>query len=221
MISVLVSDWRERIVTFAHMVVASYATDNKPRSREIAEAMEAKHGAPRIDRDWKVQALGRAGEVGYCLGYGLDPATALDWSSFCDSGSDVRRDGRSWDVKTTGLRGRYLIWPVEKKHFFDTGCADMLVLALVGEGRVDLVGQVTRERFRQDRQTADDMHKLYTGTWFMDRSNLDEIDTPKRRQHYCHCGMWGTIANMIGPVETWVWQCNKHALAKQVEQREE
>jgi hypothetical protein len=178
MITVQVGGWRDRIVEFAHKVIASYAAHNKPRSQEIATAMTVKHGAPRADLDWKVQAIGRAAEVGYCLAYGLDPETSLNWAHLCDRGSDLTRDGRTWDVKATGLYGRFLIWPVEKRHYFDTGCADMLVLALVGDGRVELVGQITRDRFRQERQTADDMHKLYTGTWFMDRRDLDEMEVP-------------------------------------------
>ena len=100
-----------------------------------------------------MQAMGKLGEVAFCLWANLDPDRALDWSPRLDRGYDVQLNRARIDVKTTGTD--CLIWPVTKNHFLNTAPIDIFVLVEAAERPiVYLSGWINKARFIRDHEVA-------------------------------------------------------------------
>ena len=91
--------------------------ENGGANQKIADSME--YAVKWDDRDFDVMTVdaqrdGKAAEVAVAL-FLRKPLSCLSWD--CDgpdSGADIVHDGLRLDVKCTGPRNRYMIWPVQK-----------------------------------------------------------------------------------------------------------
>ena len=146
----------------------------------------------------------------------------------------VAPNGLRGDVKVSMHEtGNTLFWPRDKWEEFDYREFDWLGFCNTHKlPIIEFRGFVSKAEFKARHQIAGPDHHLkertpYWPSLLRDPASLLELPPPHPRGHesylnvhHCHCGAYGTIATMTGPVEKWVWQCNRHALAKQVEQRE-
>lgn len=120
-----------------------------------------------------LQGFSRMAECAVCLWAGLDPLQALKWTMFADPGFDVLAYGARIDVKATGPRGQYLLWPVRKRHLYANKPFDALVLVRGERWKsFELVGWIPKGRFAAMRQEAPAGHVLDPGTWFLHASAL-------------------------------------------------
>jgi hypothetical protein len=124
----------------------------------------------------ELQAHARMAECAIALHFGLDPRAALHWSDYCDAGFDLRAFGVRWDNKQTD-RGRNLIWPINKRHIYQTKEFDVLGLV---RGPVDerifiMVGFTNKPMFWHEHKVADDAHALDAGTWYMPEAELWDL----------------------------------------------
>jgi hypothetical protein len=164
---------------FGRAVVASYAAGAKARSKRMA--------MHDIDKDPRMQAVGRVGEVAAAIYLGLDPRADLDWGSVAtDAGSDFSLPVGSVDVKATNhSRARRLIWPVNKRAIFEEACADILILAVVAPDlrSAELRGWLLREDFTKMRKTAGPADALMQGTWYVDQDHLMRLAVLRQWVH--------------------------------------
>jgi hypothetical protein len=159
---------RVRCERYGQEVVRSYAAGLNPASRAVSS-----HGA---ERDWDLQARAKMAEVACCLYFGIDPETALNWSQHCDSGFDLDWLGLRIDVKVMHAGSSFLIWPVNKRHIFDSKRFDVFVLVEERLPEFALCGFMRKGDFRARKREAGEGHKLTPGTWFVERDKLDPIE---------------------------------------------
>jgi hypothetical protein len=125
------------------------------------------------ERNRGLLARAKMAECAFCLWAGIDPLMHLGWDRHADSGYDVRWAGHSFDIKHSELiRPRYLLWPIRKNHLFEKKNFTALVLVGDIEPEMTLWGWVTKAEFQENCYTADENHKLDTGTWYMDQRDL-------------------------------------------------
>lgn len=124
----------------------------------------------------QLQAVAKMGEVAFCLWAGLDPVTSLDWSDYSDSGFDVLFHGAKVDVKHIAANRHFLIWPVNKRHFFIDSRANIFVLVRGNAPNFCVYKWITKTGFFCEKEVASDQTMLDPGTWFMRDTDLWEID---------------------------------------------
>lgn len=115
-------------------------------------------------------------ECAFCLYVGEDPEK-LHWKSGPDAGDDLVWRGLRWDVKTTEMRNRCLIWPLGKNSIFEQKKFDMLVLVKNAPPVFQITGFVSKDRFRQKKKIAGAKHFLVEGTWFMEQNDLTDPES--------------------------------------------
>jgi len=149
-----------RCQTYGERVVTDYGVGLNSASRAVST-----HGA---DIDSRVQVLGRVAECAICLWCGLD-VEQLNWTRGCDAGFDVLIEGRyRADIKATTERGRLLIWPIGKRHIFQSKQFDMLILARsIGDDEFSIRGWCTKRRFEREHLIADGLRGISNGTWYV------------------------------------------------------
>jgi hypothetical protein len=120
-----------------------------------------------IDRQPKVMAHGKKGEVAFALMNDLDPDVDVDWKINVGPHYDVILNCRRVDVKT--VLGLYpvcsLIWPINKwPEEFERNGFD--VLALMGGlgSEFHWYGWASKDQFRAEHEIAPVGGKLVAGT---------------------------------------------------------
>lgn len=119
---------------------------NPPTQSAANSAAVSSHG---IERDPIKQAWAKMAECAFCYWGGVD-VEELKWETDrADPGSDIK-----WnyfykiDVKHTFWPNGYLIWPVNKRSFFDSKDFDILVLVR-GKTDFELAGWCWKREFRE------------------------------------------------------------------------
>jgi len=159
---------QKRCRDYAGLIVRDYASGWNSRSRSVSS-----HDA---ESNIELQELARMAECAFCVWLGQS-VEGLNWSRHCDSGYDTATEMGRADVKHT-KGGRYLIWPIRKNHLFETKQFDVLVLVVGGPDVFEVAGWIPKEGFWQRHEIASEGHKLFPGTWFMDRKNLWPVLKP-------------------------------------------
>lgn len=199
----------DRAIEWGRASVMGYRSGEKEASRQFAR--------PGIAESLDAQAMGRLGEIAFCLWAGVDPNEVLDWGKRPDRGYDMLLGKARIDVKTSGTD--CLIWPVTKNNFLDSAPIDIFVLAGAEERPlIYLLGWVSKRFFVRRHLSADEAHRFDTGTKYLPADHLHRMGVfPGRsddpREHYCWCGEWGSR----GKHETWL--CEMHTAYLPVEQR--
>lgn len=161
---------------YGEKIVEDFQAGRNSRSRAV--------GVPDhpIDNNVDMQTMGRVCEVAGCLALGLD-ADVINWSRRPDSGYDFQYHGDFIDVKGTDHpNAQYLIWPVSKRFFFHEAPFNilMMVRALKPDdpfyGTAWVEGWITKEEFFRIKTVATyDEHRLSDGTWFVNKSRLNDM----------------------------------------------
>ena len=153
---------------YGEQVVTDYASGWNANSRAVT-CFDAHANV-------ELQALARMAECAFCL-WAEQSLEKLKWDRWCDDGADIiiPEAGRI-DVKHTRF-GRYLIWPIAKNQIFASKRFDVLVL-VVGTPFDDfrIVGWITKADFAQKHKVAKEGEKLFPGTWYLDRSELQPME---------------------------------------------
>jgi len=190
----LPNDLIERSKEFARETVAAYRRGDNSYSFDVSS-----HGA---EFNAELQAHARMAECAFCLWAGLDANVALNWTSRCDPGWDVYYAGRRVDIKATHARGRYLIWPINKRvELFQKKTFDDLVLVRGDEPTFVIAGISSKQEFENAFQIAGRDHVLDAGTWYVHESDLRDVPerTPEQRlldglmiasMSECHLAEW-------------------------------
>jgi hypothetical protein len=163
----LPSDLIERSKCYGEQVVVGYRRGDNPNSFDVSS-----HGA---EFNVALQSHARMAECAFCEWAGIDANLALDWSRTTDDGWDVIYTGKRVDIKGTRAHGRYLIWPLNKRHIWNNKPFDYLALVRGDDPIFEVVGWVSKRRFEANFQTAGPDHVLDAGTWHMHAKDLDEI----------------------------------------------
>jgi hypothetical protein len=151
------------------MMIAGYTSGRNPRSRSVSS-----HGA---EDNPMLQAIAKMGECALALWLGLD-LDALNWGEWSDSGWDVEYRGRlRLDAKTIEMERRYLIWPVNKRYFYDEIKAHVFVLVKHDLPLFQIYGWISKFDFKQIRKEAGHDHKLTEGTWYVDQDDLFKMES--------------------------------------------
>jgi hypothetical protein len=155
-----------RCERYGREVVASYEQGLFPRS----SAVSGNRGA---DKDPALQARARAAEWALCVYLAVNPRT-LNWVVRPDEGWDLVKHHARIDVKETRWPfGRYLIWTLDVNHLFEDKQFDVLWFVRGSMPDFEVCGWVTKAQFREQHHVADENHKLETGTWYMDKGQLN------------------------------------------------
>jgi len=155
-----------RCKAYGERVISDYAFGMNTASRSVS--------THRADVDSQVQILGRAAECAVSLWCGLD-IEQLNWTRGCDGGFDVliERIYRA-DVKATSERGRLLIWPIGKRHIFESKQFDLLILVRrSGADEFLIRGWSSKVGFKRDHEVADGLPGITDGTWYMHERDLN------------------------------------------------
>jgi hypothetical protein len=103
----------------------------------------------------------------------------LNWSNYCDAGYDVMFHQYRIDIKTVGYGRHFLIWPVNKRHFYLETRFNALVLVKEAAPRFLIDKWISRDGFYCERCQADGQFpnsSITPGTWFIKDSQLWDID---------------------------------------------
>jgi hypothetical protein len=153
----------ERCDRHAAQMVADYRA-----GRNAASLAVSTHG---MQFNAAGQAHAKKGECAFAIWLGL-PLDVLHWGRDCDDGSDVTFFTAQIDVKATQPRGRFLIWPIGKRHIFDSKRFNMLAL-VKGDGECfTIAGFVEKSDFALWHHVWNEPHGLQAGTWFMREEEL-------------------------------------------------
>lgn len=163
-------DLQDAAVAFAHECCKAYRDGKKNASRRLQSP-----GVPAIWNDPRAQAIGRIGEVGACLYFGIDPMAELDWSPHLDQGWDFVLSGWRVDVKSSGMGSQYLIWPKMKDLRAAKSHAMIFAKVEADLSRVQLYGWVSMPTFRAEHKIAPRWHALAAGTPFMHQDALEQF----------------------------------------------
>lgn len=189
------------------------------------------HGIEK--RTVKERAADKMCEFAFAQWAGVD----LDTIKYIvDDGDDVNARGILVDVKSCIMSHQLLCWPFNKIAAFDTKTFDRLVLVKHEVPVFEIVGWVTKKRFRRERivATGEGMPKLTKDTRYMHQDDLDRMETffdhltdaeraghpngfvgydsADRFVHYCHCGKdAGHGYDVKLPKNQFgVWHCAEH-----------
>lgn len=207
----------DRCYEFAHQIVSNYVGGHNDRSRSVSS-----HGA---DVDIELQARAKMAECAFAI-WARIGIERVSWMLGPDNGADftVRANLRV-DIKHTGLRSRYLIWPLRKNALFESKQFDAIVLVKSEADLFEISGWISKIEFSRRKLTAAEGHALTAGTWYVPEEILSEPNHLSRSGfvghnkhglwvHYCHCGAWG--AHGYGEMgwnmryENVKWYCAKH-----------
>jgi len=159
----LPSDVIERCRHHAARIVADYDAGFNAASRAVST-----HG---MERNVEWQAHGKMAECAFALWLGVS-LDGLNWSRRPDTGADISFYGFLLDVKATTARGRYLIWPIGKRHIFESKRFDALVLVKGDIPIFEIVGFIEKRAFADRHRVWDGDHGLQPGTWYMAEDEL-------------------------------------------------
>lgn len=159
----LPNEWVARSKNYARQVIDGYSNGRNSNSLAVSS-----HGA---ERDIRLQEHARMAECATCFHFGLDPDRMLNWSVYCDPGWDVIAHGVRWDVKATPT-GCHLIWPINKRHIFESKRFDALILVRGREPTFTMVGFIIKPVFQHEHKIAPAGHVLDPGTWYMHENEL-------------------------------------------------
>ncbi len=167
---------------YGKSVVAGYEAGHNANSRAVT-CFDAHSNV-------ELQALSRMAECAFCLWANISPER-LDWSSHCDDGHDVLWGQERIDIKHT-KKGSCLIWPIGKNSIFENKKFDRLVLITGNPSHgFEISGWVTKHQFKLNHRVAPAGHRLVHGTWFMDKSELQPMETFwVTKQHPTWESMW-------------------------------
>ncbi len=217
-------------------------------SREFGEAMarwyESPEGRASLSRsrsgDWGAERdpirLGqsKAGEYAVAVYFALDAKIAVKRSfGKADAGTDVKINSNlGSDVKTTPTWKRYMLWSREINDLYWSKQFDVLIGVSIDEddwSQCWIEGWLTKQEFFDRKKIADgtnDEGRLSSGTWFIEKDELSDIDTlltdsrrgfvgydkEGRFVHYCHCGKWGSISIGASTLhdKLGTWFCQEH-----------
>jgi hypothetical protein len=137
------------------------------------------------------QSQGKIGEIATALYFMLDPlkVVKLTIGDGGDGGKDLRlNNGLRIDAKTT-LPPYRLIWSMAVNHLYLTKQFDVLVSVSIDGTDFSncwIEGWVTKQDFYDNKEVSDGVNSnLATGTWFMKKSVLSDMDV-LLRQHIPH-----------------------------------
>ena len=157
-----------RCLRFGCEVVISYRVGNNDNSLSVSS-----HDA---ENDPLLQAQGKAGECAVCLWRG-GSIEQLNWQNRPDGGFDLMIDKYRVDVKTIDINKRFLIWPINKRHLFHVKQFDVMILVKAAlPFEFHICGYVSKQRFAERHRVADAAHPLSPGTWYMENSQLGDIE---------------------------------------------
>lgn len=156
--------------------------------RRVANFDSGKSSSQRsmldIEHDPVKQAESMKGECAFCLWMGGD-IDKLNWTGLADVGHDLNIYRHTYDVKSTGIFGRYLIWPLKKNDLYDGKKFDYLVLVKVGNPICTIARYCSKQVFKDRHQTAWPNHRdLIPGTWFMHERDLEPADRLRQWRRY-------------------------------------
>jgi hypothetical protein len=158
----------DKCIDHGKRIVATYRNGGNAASLAVSS-----HGAQHNPH---LQATGKIAECAFFLWMGVDPLLFVNWTDHCDRGCDARFHGVRFDIKTTTMRGQYLIWPINKNGFYESKGFDALALIKLDLCTAELTGWVSKARFLAEHQVADEAHKLDCGTWYMHERELSRFD---------------------------------------------
>jgi hypothetical protein len=153
---------------FGVAILASFAANPNPYSRD------------GIECDFEKQARAKMGECAACLYFGADPELALNWTARPDDGHDLIARGQRIDVKTIKHEYRYLIWPRAKQTIFDRKRFDVFLMVKENLPRFAICGWISKAEFFARKQVAPPGHRLQSGSWYVDQSELAPIENLAR-----------------------------------------
>lgn len=151
---------------YARQVIDGYARGDNPNSRAVT-CFDA-------HANFDLQATAKMAECAFALWAGMDPAR-LNWSGFCDSGSDLIWRSKRWDIKATKIGGQYLIWPIAKNEIYPSKQFDCLALVKFAVPTFELAGWMSKGEFAQTHEVATEGHKLFPGTWYVHEDRLWDL----------------------------------------------
>ena len=157
----------ERCVEFGKAIVHDYRT-----SSSLGRTALAMNG---IEAHVGIQAHAKMCECVGALADAQTPTTALDWSiGVADTGFDfVARNGRKIDVKGVDRGKRFLLWPKSKIGIYAGKQFDAFILVVGNAPIFEVVGWIAKHDFLVRRHIASQGHRLETGTWYLDRDELN------------------------------------------------
>ncbi len=138
-----------------------------------------------IDKDPITQMYGKIGECAAAQICGLDPNTDLDWRTHADGGWDFIYAGMKIDAKTTPHpKGKLLIWPSTKAHYYDDVDFNALLLVWCAKqntpyfGNCEARGWILKDAFKEKCWPAQhgDPRKLEVGSLCLEQDRLESMD---------------------------------------------
>jgi hypothetical protein len=162
----LSSNWISRCREYAEQIVADYANGRNANSRAVT-CFDAHENIT-------LQATAKMCECAFAVWAGMDPES-LNWSRFCDNGTDIIWRARRWDIKATRINGQYLIWPIAKNGIYHSKQFDCLALVKFDPPLFELAGWMSKGEFLQTHEVAPEGHKLFPGTWYVHKDRLWDL----------------------------------------------
>jgi hypothetical protein len=162
----LPSNWINCCREYAEKVVVDYANGRNAKSRAVT-CFDAHDNIT-------LQATAKMCECAFAVWAGMDPAR-LNWSGFCDNGTDIIWRSKRWDIKATKIGGQYLIWPITKNEIYDSKQFDCLALVKFAVPTFELAGWISKGEFSATHEIATDGHKLFSGTWYVHQDRLWDL----------------------------------------------
>lgn len=165
----LPSDLLERCAGHGEQMAADYAAGMSPNSRAVSS-----HG---MEANGPALGVAKMAECAFALWAGMDPLAHVSWERRADGGCDLLIPPRCRvDVKNTKMDRRFLIWPINKRGFYQEKQFDVLVLVKDDIPSFLVRGWISKQDFFIQHDEAPEGHKLTPGTWFMDESDLMAMD---------------------------------------------
>jgi len=160
--------------------VRYYARGASERSR--------KAGVPErpIDKDPIAQMMGKLCEVAGAIALGMNPDNDIKWHDYADAGWDFVFNGLRIDVKGTDHpRGKLLIWPSSKTHFYHDVPFNALMMVWAAAENSPLLGYceargwVLKDVFAEQHIAAgpNDPRGLEVGTWSLHQKHLEPMSS--------------------------------------------
>lgn len=158
----------DRCQQFAGRMVNDYSAGRNQASLEVSS-----HGA---ERNVELQMEAKAAECAFAIWAGLDPINDVHWERRPDSGFDLAIDRYRIDVKHTYSHYKYLIWPVNKRHIFESKPFNALVLVKGENGRYCVSCWMLKSMFRLICREANEGDPLTPGTWYIHQADCWPMD---------------------------------------------
>lgn len=167
---------------YGHELVAFYAS---PSGR--LSSSRSRSGVWGAEADPIRLGQSKAGEYAVACYFGLNPKIAVKRDvGQADAGADIYLSSNcAADVKTTATWRLYVIWSKAVNDLFWSKKFDALVSVSIEEqnwSRCWIEGWLSKQKFFERKQIADgvnDEGKLTPGTWFVCKSDFDDISRLK------------------------------------------